>query len=213
MTDTRLTAFVEAALQAGASKDDARKALEEAGWSRDQIADGLSAYSDATFVIPVPRPKAQLSARDAFWYLLMFGTLYTSAFYLGHLLFLFINSAFPDDLARENVRFVERAIRWDTASLIVSFPIFLLASVRIAREIRGDPARRNSAVRKWLTYVTLLIAAAVLLTDSIALVSNLLGGELTLRFALKVLVVALIAGSGFGYYMWSMRMDDQALKR
>jgi hypothetical protein len=34
-----------------------------------------------------------------------------------------------------------------------------------------------------------------------------------LRFILKVLVVAVIASTGFGYYTWSIRADDAALGR
>jgi hypothetical protein len=45
------------------------------------------------------------------------------------------------------------------------------------------------------------------------LVFSLLSGELTLRFVLKVLIVAVIAGAGFGYYMASLRADDRALER
>jgi hypothetical protein len=30
---------------------------------------------------------------------------------------------------------------------------------------------------------------------------------------LKVLVVAAIAGAGFGYYSWSLKADDRALKQ
>ena len=40
-----------------------------------------------------------------------------------------------------------------------------------------------------------------------------IGGEITTRFVLKVLVAALISGSVFGYYMTQMRADDAALKR
>jgi Domain of unknown function (DUF5671) len=164
----------------------------------------------------VPRPRTQLSARDAFWYLLMFGTLYSSAFYLGDLLFGFINLAFPDDVANlynDGTEYVERGIRWATAAVIVSFPVFMFASLRIGREVSADPTRRNSAMRKWLTYITLLVAASAIVGDGITLIFNVLSGELTLRFILKVLVVAAIAVTVFGYYTWSMRGDDEALGR
>ena len=213
MADARLTAFVDAALRAGASRDAVRQTLEQAGWSKDQIVDGLAHYADLAFVVPVPRPRAQLSARDAFWYLLMFGTLYVSAFHLGDLAFALINLALPDDLERGNELYVRRGMRWSTAALIVGFPVFLLAATKIAREVAAEPARLNSAVRKWLTQITLLVAAAVLVGDCMALVFNLLGGELTLRFVLKALVVAVIAGAGFAYYTASLRADDRALER
>jgi hypothetical protein len=190
-----------------------REALEQAGWSQDQIADALAHYADVAFAVPVPRPRAQLSARDAFWYLLMFGTLYSSAFYLGDLLFGFINLAFPDEVSGMRREFVDSGIRWATAALIVAFPVFLFAAARIGRQVRADPTRRNSATRKWLTYVTLLVAAAAIVIDGITLVFNVLSGELTLRFILKVLVVAVIASAAFGYFTWSMRADDEALGR
>jgi hypothetical protein len=213
MADSRLTQFVESALRAGAPRADVERALEEAKWSREQIAEGLAHYADVSFVVPVPRPRAQVSARDAFAYLLMFAMLYLSAYYLGNLLFQFIHSAYPDAANPYERTFIDANIRWATATLIIAFPVFLFMAARTARTIRSDPTHRNSAVRKWLTYLTLLVAAAVIVGDSITLVYNLLSGELTVRFVLKVLVVAAIAGSTFGYYTWSIRADDEALKR
>lgn len=61
-----------------------------------------------------------------------------------------------------------------------------------------------------MTYLTLLIAAGVLVGDLITLVYNLLSGELTVRFILKVLVVAAIAGSGFAYFLHLVRQDAEA---
>jgi uncharacterized protein DUF5671 len=213
MADARLTTFVEAALHARQSREDVRNALEQAGWSADQIADGLAHFSDVAFAVPVPRPRAQVSARDAFWYLLMFGTLYVSAYHLGDLLFDFINRLYPDPLDRQNSAYLMDTIRWSTAALIVAFPTFVLTARRIASDVAKDPTRRNSAIRKWLTNITMLVAAAALVGDGITLVYNLLGGELTLRFVLKVLVVAVIAGAAFGYYGASLKADDLALRR
>ena len=162
----------------------------------------------------MPRPRAQLSARDAFWYLLMFGALYASAIYLGDLLFGFINLAYPDDVSYPgSTAFVESNIRWATAALVVAYPVFMLTALKIDRQITADPTRRNSAMRKWLTYVTLLVAAIAIVGDAITLVYNVLNGDLTMRFVLKVLVVAAIAAAAFAYYTWSMRADDEALGR
>ena len=214
MAHAQLVVFVESALRAGQPRDAVRGALEQAGWSKDQIGDALAYYADVAFAVPVPRPRAQLSARDAFWYLLMFGSLYASAFYLGDLLFSFINLAYPDDLSySDNTAFVEGAIRWATAALIVAFPVFMLTSLKIDREASADPTRRNSAMRKWLTYITLLLAAIAIVGDAITLVYNVLNGDLTVRFILKVVVVAAIAAAAFAYYTWSMRRDDEVLGR
>ncbi len=214
MADSRLTAFVEAALKAGASRAEIERALVDAGWSRDQIRDGTANFAEVDFRVPVPRPRAEVSARDAFQYLLMFATLYVSAYQFGNLCFQLINLALPDSadptFFAENAR---RRLRWAVASLIVAVPVFLLVARTIARSVAAEPARRNSAIRKWLTYATLLVAALVIVGDGITLIYNLLSGEMTLRFVIKAMIVAAIAGALFGFFLWSARADDQALNR
>jgi hypothetical protein len=59
-----------------------------------------------------------------------------------------------------------------------------------------------------LTYITLFVAAGVLIGDLISLVFNFLGGELTVRFVLKVLTVGVIAGTIFGHYLWDLRKEE-----
>jgi hypothetical protein len=51
--------------------------------------------------------------------------------------------------------------------------------------------------------------AIALAGDMIVLVYNVLGGESSVRFLLKVLVAAVIAGSIFGYYLWDMRREER----
>ena len=65
-------------------------------------------------------------------------------------------------------------------------------------------------MRRWLTYLTLFLAAIALVSDMITLVYNLLGGELTLRFVLKVVIVGAIAGSIFSYYLLDLRRGEHA---
>lgn len=77
------------------------------------------------------------------------------------------------------------------------------------KAIDKDPDKRSSKIRKWLTYITLFIAAGVIIGDLITLVYNVLNGELTTRFILKVLTVGGIAGSIFGYYLWDLRKEEK----
>jgi hypothetical protein len=211
MADAELEAFVHEALRAGASRDEIERVLREAGWSKDQYTSALGAYSPVSFVVPVPRPRVQLSARDAFAYLVMFGALYFSAFHVGNLVFQFINLAMPDPVA-DQYRRITNEIRWSTSVVLVAFPVFLFMAARIARSIAAEPVRRTSAIRKWLTYLTLTIAVSTVAGDLVYLLNSLLSGELTLRFLLKCLTVAAIAGSVLGYYLWMMREDDKALE-
>ena len=209
MADTRLNDFIDSALRAGRTRQQISEALASAGWPAEQIADGLRCFADVDFPVPVPKPRQQLSARDAFLYLLMFGTLYVCAFQLGNLLFDFINLAFPDELRPFEAQLAESSIRWATASLIIAFPIFLWLHMKMQREVRNAPARRQSGVRRWLIYLTLLVTAGVIVGDSITLVYSLLNGELSTRFVLKVLVVAAIAGAAFAYFLHLVRQDAE----
>jgi hypothetical protein len=181
--------------------------LSRAGWSGDQIRNALQGYADVEFPIPVPRPKPYLSAREAFMYLLLFSTLYLSAFNLGVLVFYYINLAFPDAAQMYN-EYARQGVRWALSSLIVSFPVFAYVSSIVGRSVRKDPGKRRSNVRRWLMYLTIFAAASVLIGDFITLVYNVLGGELTTRFILKALTIAVIAGTIFGYYLSDLRLED-----
>jgi hypothetical protein len=205
-----LVAFVKDALQRGVARADIRAALLAAGWREEDVEKALRAFAEIAFPVPVPRPQPYLSARETFFYLLQFAALYTSAFNLGRLLFLLIERAFPDPIDLQwQQDYRSNAIRWSIASLVVAFPIFLVVARSLARAAARDPERRGSKVRKWLTYLTLFIAAAVLTGDLITVLYNLLGGELTARFLLKTATVAVIAGGVFGYYLWDLRGEEK----
>ena len=90
-----LRGFVKDGLARGMSRADLEAVLGRAGWAESDVQGALTGYADVEFPIPVPRPQPYVSARDAFLYLLMFATLYVSAFSLGRLMFQFINQAFP----------------------------------------------------------------------------------------------------------------------
>ena len=204
-----LQGFVGDGLARGLSRAEIERVLLEAGWPPGQIRNALGGFAEIEFPIPVPRPKPYLSAREAFLYLVLFSTLYVSAFSLGRLLFQFINQAFPDPAAPAAVvAAVRQAIRWSISSLVVAFPVFLYVARLTGRETRRDPSKRASKVRRWLTYLTLFVAAGVLVGDVTSLVYSLLGGELTAHFVLKVSTIAVIAGAVFGYYLRDLRLEE-----
>jgi Domain of unknown function (DUF5671) len=205
----QLETFVKEALQGGSTKSEIAKVLESAGWTSPQIKSALDTYSDESFPVPVPKPRPSLSAREAFLYLVMFSTLYYGAWNLGSLLFTFINRAFPDPLEPNYISYYWDEQRWSTAAVIITFPVFFFMARYIGREIERNPLKRLSPVRRWLTYITLFVSAAALLGDTTTLIYNLLGGDLTIRFVLKVLVVAAIAGSGFAYYLLDLRKEER----
>jgi hypothetical protein len=205
-----LELFVRDALGKGQSKPSILAALTAAGWPAEQSASALDAYADVVFPVPVPRPRPYLSAREAFLYLVLFATLYVTAYHLGSLLFDLINRAFPDpaDPAWQAMH-LGSSMRWSVASVIIAFPVFLFVARHLGKELARSPIKRLSAVRRWLTYLTLFLAAGIVIGDLITLVYNVLGGELTTRFGLKVIVVAAIAGTIFAYYLFDLRHEEK----
>src|SRR5688572_20092081 len=210
--DDELVGFVRESLGRGLSRAEIEAVLLRAGWDAAQVSAALGAFAAETFPVPVPRPRVSLSARDAFLYLVLFSTLYMSALNFGGLVFDLINRVFPDPVldAPGSYRASADIMRWKIATLIVSFPVFLFMSRVTSREIARDPRKRASAVRRWLTYLTLFIAASVIIGDVIVLVYNALGGDMTMRFVLKVLAAGLIAGLIFGHYLKDLRADEKA---
>lgn len=207
-----LDGFVREALNKSVSRDDIKDALLGAGWAEVQVEVALASFADVEFPIAVPRPRTSISAREAFEYLVLFGTLYFSAFNLGLLLFQFIDLAFPDPLWSP-IRFqgVTAAIRWSISVLVVSTPVFLFMVWSTSRKIEREPAKRASPVRRWLSYLTLAVAAAVLIGDCTGLVYSLLGGEMTTRFLLKAIMIGAIAGTVFLYYLSDLRRNEEEL--
>lgn len=146
--------------------------------------------------------KERTTPVDFFLNLMMIAMLYFGVFSLLYLLFSVIDYALPDPQA---AGFVSSDIRWDVASLIIVTPIYLLIARYLNREYERIPERRQVAVRKWLVYLTLFIAGLSMVIDSVYLIYTFLGGEITMRFALKVLAVLVVAAGIFSYYLYDVR--------
>ena len=67
----------------------------------------------------------------------------------------------------------------------------------ILGEVKSQPEKLDSSVRKWLTYLALLVAAGVVVGDVIAFLAYFLRGDLSARFVCKIAVVLVIAGGVF----------------
>ncbi|MCH8244475.1 hypothetical protein IIB97_01145 [Patescibacteria group bacterium] len=199
-----LYSFVKESLEKQQSRAAIQEALLLAGWQEQEIVKGLNSFAEVDFPIPVPKKKPYLAAREAFLYLVSFITLYITAFSFGTLVFSFVDIWFKDPL-----QFGGGVPRTAIASLIVAFPIFLVITRALHKGAVKDPERKESRVKKWLTYLTLVIAAGVLIGDLITVLSSLLGGELSMRFFLKASVVFLVAGSIFGYYLSDLQKEEK----
>lgn len=154
------------------------------------------------------------SPRDVFLYLFSIVAMGASAVAFGTLLFQYINIYFPDPLT-DSFRLASSylsPIRWSIASLIVIFPLYVWVLRFLQKDWTAHPEKRDLRIRKWLVYLTLFVAALVIVGDLVALIFNFLEGELTARFALKVASIFFIAGSVFMYYLWNLRHEEAALR-
>ena len=206
----QLDAFVKRGLEQRLDRAHMEQALLKAGWPPDQVRQALAAYVDVDFPIPVPRPLPSATTRDAFMYVIVLGTMVLCAYQFGALVFEIINRLVPDAMdARQYAPANSVAIRWSVSTLIVAFPVFVVMSRLVARSARRDPTKRASRIRRRLTYIVLFVASCVLIGDLTTLVYYFLGGEVTLRFFLKILTVAAIAGAVFLHYLWDLRAAEQ----
>jgi len=144
--------------------------------------------------------------RDFFLYLLATVTLYVSVISGLMLLFQFINLGFPDPL--DYAEGVRGSIRWGAAMLTILFPVFAFTTRFLHRDLTAHAEKAEYRIRKWLLYLTVFVAALVVIGDLITLLFNFLNGDLTVRFLLKILAVGLVTGLVFGYELWDVRRTD-----
>jgi len=197
-----MTQFVRDALIAGRSRDEIRGALDSAGWSAREVGEALEAFADTPFTPPVPRPRMQLTARDAFTYAILFTALGFTSVYFVSIVHALLDLALPDTTDGDIVAsYTARRIRWAIAILVVSTPVYLWLTAHTNRRLAADPGQRRSLVRKWLTYLALFFAALTFLGDITVVIYSFLTGEATLRFLLKAAVVAAVAAAIFAFYL------------
>lgn len=130
--------------------------------------------------------------------------LYVSVISFIGLLFEYINRAFPDPLASYGDPY-SGAVRFFMAALIVVLPLTLILLHFIRRNITKDAGKALIWVRRWALMLTLFIAGATIAIDLITLINTFLGGEITLRFFLKVAVVLLVALGVFLHFLAELR--------
>jgi membrane protein YqaA with SNARE-associated domain len=206
--NSELLEFTRQALAKGVERPEIEETLRQAGWDATDVKAAIGSFADIKFPVPVPRPRPYLSAREVFIYLIMFAALYAAAYSLGSMAFHFIDRAFPDPAQTRQLNNFNAAVRWDVSSLLVAFPLFIFTFYSTNKAILANPTRRGSRPRKWLTYLTLFVASVALTGDVITLIYNVLGGEVTIRFVLKVATIAVIAGGVFTHFLTDVRKEE-----
>jgi len=149
--------------------------------------------------------KTKTSPKDFFLTVAFFVALYVSAVSLLQLWFAAISALFPDPLSYEAG--YSTTLRVAIASLVVVFPLYIFFLRFLEKEGAKHPEKIELWVRKWLTYFTLFAAGVTLVVELVVLINTFLGGDVTIRFVLKVLGIFIVAGAVFGYYLRDVRKD------
>jgi hypothetical protein len=152
--------------------------------------------------------KPKVTAKDFFLWFGAMAALYGGVVAFVSLIFDYIDTAFPNPV-REQYYYYDpyfSNISYETATLIVLTPVFMLLMRLIRRDIAADPSRDEIWVRRWALVLTLFLAALAMVIDLIvALTTYLQGEEVTIAFVLKVLTVLLVAGAAFMHFLADMR--------
>ena len=204
--DLELVEFVRAAKERGVADDFIVALLRQNGWSERRVFSAFSAFYTDALGRPVPMRAGSVEhSRDAFYYLLNFITLGFWTIALGQIWYALIARWFPDSAQRLSyTQSLRDEISWQVATVIVTFPIFVLLHNLIRRELKRRPDLYDSGIRNWLTYLALVIASIVVLADAVWFFGALLRGEITSRFILDSLVLLILGGGVFTYYLATM---------
>ncbi len=156
-------------------------------------------------------PKS--NAKDVFLNLGAIVALYTMVFTLINLLFTVINRAFPQT-TDYYYNYGSQSISFPVATLIIAFPVLVLLMWLLEKEYMTEPERQSGGIHKWLTYLTLFFAGITLAGDLITIIYYFIDGrELTAAFLLKVLVLFVVSGGVFMYYISDIKGTLTGSKR
>ena len=150
------------------------------------------------------KPHAKTTPKDFFLWAGAVLALYGSVISIITLLFEYINHAFPDPLAFYADPY-GGAVRAAMAGVIVLIPTTLILLHLIRKTILAESGKEHIWVRRWALVLTIFIAVVVMLVDLITLITTFLGGDLTVRFGLKVAVVLLVAAFVFMHFLADLK--------
>jgi len=144
--------------------------------------------------------KPKVGPKEFFMWTGAMVTLYVSVFSFLALFFNYIDIAFPDAL-NTYIDPYSSSIRFEIASLIVLFPVFLVLMHFIRRDIARDATKKNIWIRRWAQVLTIFVAGATVIIDLITLINTYLGGEISIHFILKVVVVLLVMSAALMHFL------------
>jgi len=153
------------------------------------------------------------TAKFAFYYMLSLIALIFTALAAGMIVFQIINKNIVDVIVQRASDFSPHQLKFAISALIISAPIFYATTWQIYKNLFSGAFDKDSGVRKWLTYLVILVSSVVMLGWLIAIVNNFLDGELTVKFILKAATAIGISAAIFTFYYYDIKRDKVAGKK
>jgi Domain of unknown function (DUF5671) len=204
VADDKLSSFLNLAKQRGVSDESLVGMLRQNGWPERRVYRALSEYYAELLGAAVPvREQGSGNARDAFLYLLNFITLGFWSVAVWQIWDHLVKRWFRDPLSLE-VGSLRDDIAWQVAVIIVTFPIFLFVHRLIQQELTRRPELYYSPIRRWLTYLALVVAAITIVVDAALTIQSWITGNITVHFLLGTLGLFVLGGGIFAYYLTTM---------
>jgi len=125
----------------------------------------------------------------------------------GMIIFQQINKGIVDVLDTFSGRFNDGQLKFAISALIISAPIFYYLMYLINKSLIKGDLDKDSAVRRWLTYFILLVAAVVMIGWLIGTLNSFLNGELTTKFLLKAITAIGISAGIFSFFLYDIKRD------
>ena len=144
--------------------------------------------------------NTKTTPRDFFLHLGALIALIVSVVSIINLYFSIINYYFPDQLAGY---FYSSNIAWPISVLIILVPVLYIFEYLINKDIAQSIEKAELWIRRWRVYLTLFITGATIIGDLIVLLNVYFSGEISTRFLYKILIVIVISGIIFTYYILS----------
>ncbi len=208
MAHTQLEKYIRDARAQGASDDAIRAELLKVGWPADAVNDALAPKSAPAAPSLPPPPPPQFGMWVTFQYAVSFICLYIVSVALASLLDTFVDRWFGPASAYSGGNYsYASGIQLQLASLIVAFPLFIWLFVVLREKLARNPGLRALTLRKRLIYITLFIAAILIIGDLIWNIYDILSGNFTTTGFGHLVVLLLISGSVFFYLLSDVKED------
>ena len=148
------------------------------------------------------------AAKYAFFYVLSLVALIFMSISVGIIFFQIINKEFIDLINEYSGRYSDGAMKFAISAIIISAPIYYFTSKQIYKSLRKGKLEEDAAVRKWFTYLIILVSIIVMIVWLITTISGFLNGELTTKSILKTITALFISGSVFSFYLYDIKREN-----